>query len=306
MSLGRTALCMLLVLGGVAAAAVLVPRALHTLHTLHALELQPSPETPTAARGKVLRRAGNRPGLTAAASGGQGRRASADGAFAVLGTVALDTARALLVLAGLMLMLVARRAHRRSHREYALYELHLSTHDQAKRQDLEDMVEALANVVRVWPVERLRNGQPYLAFELICGVAPANGGPLEMEWSLNVRCEPESANALDAAVSAAYPDVRLGRVHGEQPQPRPGVLREPGYLMRFPQGAQLRLLADRRRGRGGVVAARAGRPGAGRGRGADGRPLPAHADPFLLRGARPAAVPPPGEQARAPGTAGTA
>jgi hypothetical protein len=224
---------MLLVLGGVAAAAVLVPRALHMLDTLHALELQPSPETPTAARGKVLRRAGNRPGLTAAASGGQGRRASAGGAFAVLGTVALDTARALLVLAGLMLMLVARRAHRRSHREYALYELHLSTHDQAKRQDLEDMVEALANVVRVWPAERLRNGQPYLAFELICGVAPANGGPLEMEWSLNVRCEPESARALDAALSAAYPDVRLGRIHGEQPQPRPGVLREPGYLMRF-------------------------------------------------------------------------
>ena len=90
-----------------------------------------------------------------------------------------------------MLMLVARRVWRRGRREYALYELHLSTHDQAKGQDLEDMVESIANIVRAWPAERIRNGQPYLALELICGVAPANGGPLEMEWSINIRCEPQ-------------------------------------------------------------------------------------------------------------------
>ena len=132
-----------------------------------------------------------------------------------------------------MLVLVARRVWRRGRREYALYELHLSTHDQAKGQDLEDMVESIANIVRAWPAERIRNGQPYLALELICGVAPANGGPLEMEWSINIRCEPKSATALDGAISATYPDVRLGRIHGEQPLPRPGVLREPGYVMRF-------------------------------------------------------------------------
>ena len=95
------------------------------------------------------------------------------------------------------------------------------------------MVEQVANIVRVWPAERLRNGQPYVALELICGVAPANGGRLEMEWSINIRCEPKSVSALDGAISAAYPDVRLGRTHGEQPLPRPGVLREPGYVMRF-------------------------------------------------------------------------
>ena len=95
------------------------------------------------------------------------------------------------------------------------------------------MVESIANIVRAWPAERIRNGQPYLALELICGVAPANGGPLEMEWSINIRCEPQSATALDGAISATYPDVRLGRIHGEQPLPRPGVLREPGYVMRF-------------------------------------------------------------------------
>jgi hypothetical protein len=54
-----------------------------------------------------------------------------------------------------------------------------------------------------------------------------------MEWSINVRCEPRTVVALDGAISAAYPDIRLGRVHGEQPRPRSGRLREPGYVMRF-------------------------------------------------------------------------
>ncbi len=151
----------------------------------------------------------------------------------MLAAAAIHICEAVLVLGALMLMLVARRTWRRGHRDYALYELHLSTHDQAKRQDLEDMVESVANIVRAWPAERIRNGQPYLALELICGVAPANGGPLEMEWSINIRCEPQSASALDGAISATYPDVRLGRIHGEQPLPRPGVLREPGHVMRF-------------------------------------------------------------------------
>ena len=54
-----------------------------------------------------------------------------------------------------------------------------------------------------------------------------------MEWSINIRCQPSDVVALDGAISAAYPDVRLGRLHGEQPRPRPGILREPGYVMRF-------------------------------------------------------------------------
>ena len=70
----------------------------------------------------------------------------------------------------------------------------------------------------------MRDGQPYLALELICGVAPANGrAGREMEWSINIRCEPTSASAAsDGAFSAAYPDVRLGRVHGERPAPAGG------------------------------------------------------------------------------------
>ena len=72
-----------------------------------------------------------------------------------------------------------------------------------------------------------------MALELICGGPPARRSTQELEWSINVRCEPGAVAALDGAISAAYPDVRLGRAHGEQPRPRPGALREPGYVMRF-------------------------------------------------------------------------
>ena len=146
---------------------------------------------------------------------------------------ALEIAAGLLLLGLLVFVFVLRRVRRRSRREYALYELHLSTHDQAKGQDLEDMVESIANIVRAWPADRLRHGQPYVALELICGGAPRAGDAKELEWSINVRCEPQAVAALDGAISAAYPDVRLGRAHGEQPRPRPGALREPGYVMRF-------------------------------------------------------------------------
>ena len=139
-----------------------------------------------------------------------------------------------IALIGLLLVaLVGRRARRRSRREYALYELYLSTHDQAKPQDLEDMVESIANIVRAWPAERMRDGQPYLALEVICGHAPHSRSGREMQWSINIRCQPRDVAALDGAFSAAYPDVRLGRVHGQEPCPRAGALRQPGYVMRF-------------------------------------------------------------------------
>ena len=137
------------------------------------------------------------------------------------------------LIALLLVILVLRRTRRRSRREYGLYELHLSTHDQAKPQDLEDMVESIANIVRAWPAERMSDGQPYLALELICGHAPHSRSGREMQWSINVRCQPRDVAALDGAFSAAYPDVRLGRVHGQEPCPRAGELREPGYVMRF-------------------------------------------------------------------------
>ncbi len=141
---------------------------------------------------------------------------------------ALEIAGGLLLAGVLLAALVLRRVRGRSRREYALYELHLSTHDEAKPQDLEDMVESIANVIHAFPADRVRNGQPFLALELICGA-----GHEGTEWSINVRCEPSAVRALDAAISAAYPDVRLGRRHAETPLPRPGALRIPGHVMRF-------------------------------------------------------------------------
>jgi hypothetical protein len=142
--------------------------------------------------------------------------------------VALEIAGGVLLTGVLLAALVTRRVRGRSRREYALYELHLSTHDEAKPQDLEDMVESIAHVIHAFPADRIRNGQPFVALELICG-----DGHDGMEWSINLRCEPSAVRALDAAISAAYPDVRLGRRHAEAPLPRPGALRVPGHVMRF-------------------------------------------------------------------------
>ena len=54
-------------------------------------------------------------------------------------------------------------------RDYALFEVHLSMHDDAERRDLKDMVEALAAAVREWPMDRARHGQPFFAIELHYG-----------------------------------------------------------------------------------------------------------------------------------------
>ena len=140
----------------------------------------------------------------------------------------LEIAGGVLLVALLLAGLTGRRARMRKRREYALYELHLSAHDEAKPQDLEDMVEQIAGIVRAFATDRARDGQPYVAMELICG-----DGPSGMEWSVNVRCEPRLVNALDGAINATYPDVRLGREHAEPPQPRAGVLLEPDHVMRF-------------------------------------------------------------------------
>jgi hypothetical protein len=159
--------------------------------------------------------------------------ASRDRSLPLVELIGMELAGGMALITAAAGTLVARRTRRRRSRSYALYELHLSTHDQAKGQDLEDMIESIANTVRVWPAERARNGQPFVALELICDTTEAANRGGEIEWSINIRCEPATVAALDGAISAAYPDVRLGRIHGEQPLPRPGGLREPGYLMRF-------------------------------------------------------------------------
>ena len=124
--------------------------------------------------------------------------------------------------------LTTRRIRRRKRRDYGLYEVHLTLHDQARTGDLDDMVEALANVVREFPEVRARHGQPYLAFELHYG--PGKGG---MEWTLAVRCEQRIARAVDGVLAGTYLDLRLGHEFGGTPTPLAATLREPGYVLRY-------------------------------------------------------------------------
>ena len=134
-----------------------------------------------------------------------------------------------LTLTALACALVRRRIRNRRTRNYQLYELHLSMHDEAKPRDVVEMVEAIANVVRVFPEERARDGQPFIAFEMHYG--PGDSG--DLEWTLAVRCESKIARAIDGEIAAAYPDVRVGHRHGEDPHPITGVLRTPGYVLRY-------------------------------------------------------------------------
>jgi hypothetical protein len=236
----RILVCLLALSTGLAASFLLVPRAIRSLHSLtiptttlmrpRTATLASDPPPPhRESRTRHLSASHSEAGATTAAS----TPASRDRSLPLAELIGLELAGGIALIAAASGVLVVRRTRRRGTRAYALYELHLSTHDQAKAQDLEDMVESIANIVRAWPADRARNGQPYLALELICSAIEAPAGRREMEWSINVRCEPRTVVALDGAISAAYPDVRLGRIHGEQPLPRPGVLREPGYVMRF-------------------------------------------------------------------------
>jgi hypothetical protein len=127
-------------------------------------------------------------------------------------------------------LLVKSRIDERGRRDYATYEVRLSMHDHAERAQVEQMVEAMANIVRAWPLERARRGQPYFALE--CHYGCRGDGPGEVLFAL--RCEPPHAGALRAAIQTAYRDVRLG-YHPDHPDPLPlaGRLGEPGCVLRL-------------------------------------------------------------------------
>ena len=243
----RALAIILLIAGGVGASALLIAKEARSLHGSPLLRLPATglfPQSATRPRTRAHR--GSRAALARRTAAGRptsgrptqrptGRKGHAHAGgllhanwLTLLLVVAAEIAAGALLVAVLVVALVVRRLRMRSRRKYALYELHLSMHDQAKPQDLEDMVEAIANIVRAFPTERARSGQPYVALELICGE-----GEQGMEWSINVRSQPSAARALDAAISAAYPDVRLGRRHADAPLPRMGSLRVPGCVMRF-------------------------------------------------------------------------
>jgi hypothetical protein len=248
----RVLLAVLLVAGGLGGSLLLASRAAHSLRDSPYLKERPGPE----AAGRAAR--SHRPPATRSEGAQRGRsggssssgtrqphspttsRSGKRGGERVLGIdvgvvlliAGLEAAAGMLLISVLMGILTTRRVRMRKRRRYALYELHLSPHDEAKAQDLEDMVESIANIVRAWPADRMRSGQPYVAVELIYGPSSTAAGG-ELEWSINVRCQPEAAPALDAAISATYPDVRLGRLHAERPVPRADAGGVPGHVLRF-------------------------------------------------------------------------
>jgi hypothetical protein len=123
---------------------------------------------------------------------------------------------------------VRRRFANRLRREYERYPLNLTMHDEAKPKDLDDMIEAIANAIRPPLQTRWRDGQPFIAIELI--YAEAEHG---LEWMLCLMCEREVAPTLEGIIVQAYPDVWLGRRFDEQPTAVKAMLPAPGYVLRL-------------------------------------------------------------------------
>ncbi len=86
------------------------------------------------------------------------------------------------------------------------------------------MMEAIANLVRAFPADRARHGQPYVAFELDHGPGPSG----ELEWSLAVRCAPAARRRPRRRAQRRLPR-RPPRPHraASRPQPRADAPRRP-------------------------------------------------------------------------------
>jgi hypothetical protein len=147
----------------------------------------------------------------------------------VLLIIAISFILSCISLAGWVIYIARRRLENRLARQYGLYEIKLSMHDQAKDQDLADMVEALANAVREFPEQRGRDGQPFIAIEAHHGPGPTG----EMEWVLCLRCEKALVATIDGIISGAYQDVRVGYDFLGPPQEIDGTLPVPGHVLRF-------------------------------------------------------------------------
>ena len=147
----------------------------------------------------------------------------------VLLIIAVSFILSVISLAGWLIYIARRRLENRLTRDYGLYEIKLSMHDQTRERDLVAMVEAALNAVRAFPEDRGRDGQPFLAFEAHFGPGPKG----EMEWVLCVRCERTLVGTLDGIISSAYPDVRVGYEFIGPPEEIGGVLGVPGHVLRF-------------------------------------------------------------------------
>jgi len=197
---------------------------------------QPRPEAERRRRGPARPSPGQRrpaagPDTSKRALEPRPPRATGDelGLPPVLLVVVAELALGGLALVGVAGALACKRLRNRRRRPYERYEIHLSNHDEAKPQDLEDMVEGIANVLRALPVERARDGQPFCAFELHYGY-DVDG---QKVWTPCLLCPPGHVAALGGAISAAYPDVRVGYRFEPKHNPITGRVAVPGAVMRF-------------------------------------------------------------------------
>ena len=86
------------------------------------------------------------------------------------------------------------------------------------------MMEAIANIVRAFPTDRARYGQPFVALELRHGAGPSG----EMEWSIAVRCEPARRRRARRARSAPpTPTPASGTCSARRPDRAPAASASP-------------------------------------------------------------------------------
>ena len=123
---------------------------------------------------------------------------------------------------------VRHRFANRLRRDYERYPVNLTMHDEAKPKDLDDMIEAIANAIRPRLQKRWRDGQPFIAIELIYHQTEPT-----MEWMICLLCEREVAATLEGIIAQAYPDVWLGRRFDDRPAAIDAALPVPGYVLRL-------------------------------------------------------------------------
>lgn len=147
----------------------------------------------------------------------------------VLASLALSVFASVFAATAALGVCVCLRLRARRRRIYHRYAVHLSNQDEAKAQDLQDMVEAMGNAVRALPWRRATSGQPWFAIEAhLCETPEGN-----LEYLLAVVCEPRHIKALDAAIAGAYSDVRVGWTDERVYQPLPWPLAEAGAVFRY-------------------------------------------------------------------------
>ena len=163
--------------------------------------------------------------------------------------------------AGWLVAIGRRRLENRLTREYGLYEVMFSLHDEAREQDVTDMVEALLNAVREFPEERAATDSRSLLSRRTTGqdrpgslsgcCACAASGHSRRAW---MGSSAPPTRTCGSATSSSGPPKEIG-----------GRIPRPGHVLRFrKERSFIYPIVARCSGRGAAVGS--GRAGAGRGR----------------------------------------